>query len=50
MVERDVDVRGYLYSKVGFAPTPEQQPILDCDKRFILVAGGEQAGKSLVAS
>ena len=50
MVERDIDVRGYLYGKVGFAPTPEQQPILDCDKRFILVAGGEQAGKSLVAS
>lgn len=29
---------------------PEQMRILECDKRFILVAGGEQSGKSLTAS
>jgi hypothetical protein len=40
----------YLYEKVGFKPTPTQRPVLDCKKRFILVAGGEQAGKSMVAS
>ena len=45
-----VDIRKYLYEKVGFTPTPEQQRILHSDKRFILVAGGEQAGKSYVAS
>ena len=49
-VDASVDLRKYLYNKVGFAPTPEQERILSSDKRFILVAGGEQAGKSYVAS
>ena len=40
----------YLYDKVGFAPTSEQRRILDSPYRFTLVAGGEQAGKSLMAS
>ena len=40
----------YLFSKLDFEPTEKQAPILDCRKRFILVAGGEQAGKSMVAS
>jgi hypothetical protein len=39
-----------LFSLVGYTPTAAQQPILSCSKRFILVAGGEQAGKSLTAS
>jgi hypothetical protein len=40
----------YLYDKVGFTPTSEQRRILDSPYRFTLVAGGEQAGKSLMAS
>ena len=44
------ELETYLYKKVGFAPTEEQKVILDSDKRFILVAGGEQAGKSMIAS
>ena len=43
-------LRAYLFDKVGFYPTPEQSVILDSGYRFNLVAGGEQAGKSLVAS
>ena len=39
-----------LYAAVEFAPTPEQDVILGCRKRFIVVSGGEQAGKSIVAS
>ena len=39
-----------LYDKVDFVPTELQSPILNSRKRFILVAGGEQAGKSMVAS
>ena len=39
-----------LYSKIGFNPTELQKPILESRKRFTLVAGGEQAGKSVVAS
>ena len=35
---------------VDFHPTDEQTQILNSGKRFILVAGGEQAGKSMVAS
>ena len=34
----------------GVSPTAEQAEILASDRRFILVAGGEQAGKSVVAS
>ena len=40
----------YLFDKVGFNPTAEQRRILDSPYRFTLVAGGEQAGKSLMAS
>ena len=43
-------LRDYLYEKVGFAPTDEQVAILETPYRFNLVAGGEQAGKSMVAS
>ena len=43
-------LRDYLYEKVGFAPTNEQVAILESPYRFNLVAGGEQAGKSMVAS
>ena len=43
-------LRDYLYEKVGFTPTDEQLPILESPYRFNLVAGGEQAGKSMVAS
>ena len=39
-----------LYDKIGFSPTELQKPILNSRKRFTLVAGGEQAGKSMVAS
>ncbi len=43
-------ITDYLFSKVGFEPTEKQTPIIECRKRFILVAGGEQAGKSMIAS
>ena len=43
-------LKDYLFSKVGFTPTDEQRVILDSEYRFNLVAGGEQAGKSLIAS
>ena len=39
-----------LYKRVEFFPTDLQKPILTSRKRFTLVAGGEQAGKSMVAS
>ena len=39
-----------IYGKVDFTPTELQKPILDSKKRFTLVAGGEQAGKSMLAS
>ena len=44
------DISDYIFSRLGFMPTPLQADILRSDKRFILVAGGEQAGKSMVAS
>ena len=50
MTQTATDVVSYLYGKVGFNPTPAQMPIVECRKRFILVAGGEQAGKSMMAS
>lgn len=46
----DRTAQQFLFDKVGFKPLPEQEPILQCRKRFILVAGGWQAGKSLIAS
>ena len=50
MTTANTDITEYLFSKLDFKPTDKQKPILDSRKRFILVAGGEQAGKSLVAS
>ena len=44
------ELRDYLFEKVGFTPPPEQGAILWSQYRFNLVAGGEQAGKSLIAS
>lgn len=40
----------HLFNKVGFTPTPEQEIILNSNKRFVLIAGGEQGGKSKVAA
>ena len=40
----------FLFDKVDFTATDAQKPILYTDKRFVLVAGGEQAGKSMIAS
>ena len=39
-----------MFSKLGWAPTMKQAPILACGKRQIVVSGGEQSGKSMVAS
>ena len=47
---RRPDLREYLFEKVGFAPLAEQKRILESPYRFTLVAGGDQAGKSLIAS
>ena len=44
------DLVEYLYEKVNFHPTRHQKDILDSAYRFTLVAGGEQAGKSMIAS
>ena len=44
------ELADFIYDKVDFKPTPLQSPILRSRKRFILVAGGEQAGKSMVAA
>jgi hypothetical protein len=44
------EIADYIYEKINFSPTELQKPILSSRKRFILVAGGEQAGKSMVAS
>ena len=43
-------LRDFLYERVEFEPTEEQLVILNSTYRFNLVAGGEQAGKSVVAS
>ena len=48
-VTRD-DLTSFLYDRVGFKPTPSQEGILASQYRFNLVAGGEQAGKSLIAA
>ena len=50
MLEKGPVLRDYLFAKVDFEPTNEQRVILDSKYRFNLVAGGEQAGKSLIAS
>jgi len=46
----DLEITDYIYEKVNFSPTELQKPILSARNRFVLVAGGEQAGKSMVAS
>ena len=50
VTETNASIADYLFSKLDFEPTDKQRPIVACRKRFILVAGGEQAGKSMVAS
>ena len=41
----------WLREKLKFKPTgPEQSAILDTDGRFIMVSGGEQAGKSYITA
>ena len=50
MTTQKNDVVNALYSMVDFTPTQAQVPIINSDKRYILVAGGEQAGKSMIAS
>ena len=45
-----VSIASAVFDLVDFEPTDLQKRILNSDKRFILVAGGEQAGKSMVAS
>ena len=50
MTQSQSELTDFLYEKVGFKPTDEQRIILESEKRFNLVAGGEQAGKSVIAS
>ena len=50
MTQTQNELTDFLYDTVNFTPTDEQRVILDSDKRFTLVAGGEQAGKSMIAS
>ena len=50
MIQTETNVLNYIYDKVGFNPTDAQMPIINSRKRFTLVAGGEQAGKSIIAS
>ena len=40
----------FAFDKVGFKPHSKQIPVLLCGKRYILVVGGDQSGKSMVAS
>ncbi len=44
------NIRDIVFNHIGFNPTKEQQVIIDSPYRFNLVAGGEQAGKSMIAS
>jgi len=39
-----------LYSQIGFVPHDGQIQILGSDKRFMVVTGGEQGGKSMTAA
>ena len=50
MTQTQNELTEFLYEKAGFIPTDEQRVILESDRRFTLVAGGEQAGKSMIAS
>lgn len=49
MAVADKDVREFILGKLGVETTPTTRAILFCEKRFILVAGGDQSGKSLGA-
>ena len=48
--QKSPSIREYLFTEVGFTPTKEQKVILESNYRFNLVAGGEQAGKSMIAA
>lgn len=55
MVTASPEVTNLLFKRIGYDPTQGgrnkfQPEILACDATFILVAGGEQAGKSVCAS
>mgnify|MGYP003137731565 CR=1 FL=1 len=50
MTQTQNELTDFLYGTVNFTPTDEQRVILESDRRFTLVAGGEQAGKSMIAS
>ena len=50
MTQTQNELTDFLYGTVNFTPTDEQRGILESDRRFTLVAGGEQAGKSMIAS
>jgi hypothetical protein len=50
MTQTQNELTDFLYGTVNFEPTDEQRVILESDRRFTLVAGGEQAGKSMIAS
>lgn len=51
VTDTQAGVKQLLFDKMGFKSTgPEQQAIIDCDKRFVLIAGGERSGKSNVVS
>ena len=50
MTQTQNELTDFLYDTVSFTPTDEQRVILESDRRFTLVAGGEQAGKSMIAS
>jgi hypothetical protein len=39
-----------LFEKTGFKPTDGQLPIVACRKRFVVISGGEQGGKSITMS
>ena len=47
LIDQQID---HVLSKIGMVPSPEQEEILKCQNREILVAGGERAGKSKVSS
>ena len=40
----------FLFSKMGFEPHAEQARILMSPKRFVLVAGGDRSGKSILGA
>lgn len=42
------DIALEIFERLGYRPTPEQERILAAWERFLAIAGGERAGKSLV--